>query len=334
MKWRFPVFGLLVGLLFTGPALAGYGTNIFFDGTLNKLKFENYEVILRVGANQGVNNVTIDSTPGVGGGDITYSVIDPFAAATIDGDIVIQILEATDLINLDQSPAFSGEPMDVGLLTAYFVGKVSKVAPPSSSPIGDIFVPLAAADTDPFGVLVGDGMRLMRWYIDSTDTAPLGTRYVDTDADQGDALERIVASVADGTNFLEFGVGLAADSSGFSGGAVEVIGLSGTPPSQFEVTGALNVLDLFGKGLLFHDSGEITTGPAGTDSSIEFTQTVSQASNYDDASGAILTSKTPWFLFSDDPLYLTATPEPGAVVALVGMFVVCVGGALIRRFRH
>jgi len=319
MRWRLQLVGFLGILLLGSSVWAGYSSNIQFDGLRNRIQFTNYEMVLRPGSGYGVSDVTIRST--------TYSIMDPFTHAPADDDIVVQILEASSLTH----PSFSGAPVTGGYLKAYFVGKVdtNETDPlPLSNVEDDTFVPLQSGDTDPFGVISPDGKTMLKWYLD--DDTSMGYAYYKTgDTDQGDALERMVGEVTDGTEYFDFGIGAAVDPSGFTGGSVAVTKAETT---QFEIVGALNVLDLHGSAVRFFDSAYITTAPATTDSSIELKQTVQK--NSADYSASVNTSKSPWYLSSSDPLYLTAIPEPGAIAALIGMLAVCLGGGLIRRFRR
>ena len=111
---------------------------------------------------------------------------------------------------------------------------------------------------------------------------------------------------------------------------MEIISLPSIPLPNFGVMATLNVLNLYAKNQLqFFDSGVYAypTDP----SSIEAYQATSAYNLY---LTTPTSGKSPWMLISDDPLYLTATPEPAAAVALLGMAVAGLGIAAIRRRRR
>ena len=332
MKSRPAFLALLAGLLFASPVLGGFGgTNLVGDGLDNTLNMFNWELVLRAGSGHGVGDVTLPGGP--------YSIIDPTAAPTIDNDIIVQILRANSFLHLGP-PFASGDPVGGGgELTVYLVGKV--LTGGAAGPAGDSFIPLVGGDTpdiDPFGIITPDGMLMAQWYVDSDSDMLQSINYASAGETQADALTRAVGKATDGSRFADFGIGAAFDSSGYGAGAfkggVEVTGLIGTPVTEFEVTGALNVLNpqSLGAGFFFVDTGEITVAPATTgDTSIEFTQRVKKETTYSGGTGT--TGQTPWYLFSSDPVHIAGTPEPGALVAYAGLLVAGLCCLVIRRFR-
>lgn len=302
-------------LLIAGTVVAAPVSNLIWDGEANSIQFKNHELVLRAGSGSGVNDVVLNED--------TYSILNPFTTSLADGDLVVQILRGTAW----EHESDSGVPVSGGTLFAYFVGKV---VTSETSPAGDSFAALASGDTDPFGVITPDGETMLRWYLDK-DSLIDPPSYIAADASQGAALERIVASITDETKYFDFGIGDAVDDSGYtkSNAAVEVTAaISG----NFTIHGGFNVLDLYSLSeLTFIDTGELTQDPPGsTLTSIEFRQNVEIEEKY---SFTVDVEKTPWYLFSSDPVYAAAVPEPGSLIGLMGLFAVGLVGLVFRRFR-
>jgi hypothetical protein len=312
---------ILATVLLASSARADFGTNLIFDGQDNLMNIQNWEIILRPGAGLGVNNVTIGAT--------TYSVIDPVTAGAATDDIVVQILNVTSFTHLGP-PFAAGAPVGPpGEFTFYTVGKVLE---DPAGPVGDDVVPLDPGDTDPFGIITPDSMTMSQWYVDASADMLANVNYVAGDASQGAALTRSVSFATDGTPWAAFGVGPAADASGYTGGGVEVTGFPGG--TAFEVVGALNVLALQSLvGANFVDTGQIDVGPATSNTSVEFTQRVVRSgTTYSSTPGN--TTRTPWHLRSTDPLHLAAVPEPGSLVAYAGLLIAGLGFAVGSRWRN
>ncbi len=286
-------------------AQAGMTTNFAFDGTsLNDIRFQNYEMILRdpyASDHTGSTGDVVELPDGP-----TFNVIDPFVnagTAIRPGDLVMQVFRGETLyvggINV-------GAPVNNGFLSAYVIAIVDTN--------GDV-VPLEDGATDPFGVITPDGKLMTRWFLDE---GPLVASYdLTQDVSLGGALQRIVNEWTDGTPLFDFGFGTAQDGSGFEGGEFHVD--YNANRARFEARLGLNVLDLYGLDIQFLDSD----GPVVLDEgpySLQLEQQVKHPGTGDLLYSATpQANKTPFLLASWDPVYFVATPEPGSALAIVGM---------------
>lgn len=290
---------ITVALLFLpNLAFGGFFTSFYTDGVQqNTMNFKDWEVVLHWNGS-AYEDVNLSTTvPGV-------------------GDVVAQVYRAT-IINGDTN-AF-----DTYELTAYSALKIKTRTGTGTSGdayvfeytyLGDTSGSLAAL-SDPFADTGLTGFEAVRWFLDPqknlTDAQVTSGTRQDT-----------VDKTTDGTFFASFGFGAAAD--GAASGTPYVTSVSSViDPTVSDYYTWLNVLAL---GSDF--SGITFPGVYKSNStSMYATGNVAVPVPGDPGYGG------PWMLYSTDPTNFRMTPEPSALIGLIGLVCVSAFGLACRRRR-
>ena len=305
------LLAMTVALLgFTDVASAGFLSYFDTSGqSLTKVKFTNYEILLR--QNDSTGQIVIGSHQ-----------FDPVAPGSVAvGDFAVQILQASS-IAWETSPeqtkwsyVANGPEM-----TAYAVQEVlTNVATGSldSDRTTSLFEQTyKVARLDPFGIVNVTNNEISHIYFDETPGI------VFTSAG---TLQQGVNSATDGTLFAAFGFGAAVDAGrGGAPGANAALKSEELelPPVLLDVSlkGGLNIrtnipfltfLPVLNKASYLPVSTSIESGIA--------------------VNPHFATE--PWPLKSEDPWRFRVTPEPASTVALLGLGLMGLFGVAYRRWR-
>ncbi len=305
------------------PAIGlGEITSYFnYTNQLNKVSFDNYEVILRSAAetDSGAFNLGTDTDP--------RWFTEQVAADIAEGDYLAQIYVANFLyINgvLQTEANAPGISKLLPTLTAYAVQQVTSIT--LDDPFGGYTkLTFGAVDSDPFGVMSDDDVAnevVVKLFSD-----PNGSVFTQNSSGTiGVSLKADVENATDGSMWASFGFGDPLDESGLTDAPFLYSLIS--PLGAVNVYGGLNVKD-FPNGLTFTGvlNSEIPSSLGHTElTSIGVEASISEYLFHKDLNG-----DSYWRYNSDDPFELRMTPEPSSLIGCLGLMMTGLGVWTIRR---